>query len=191
MALERPAKMMIRKLLTGMIFAVLVGMAGSAFGGEDVWRLAGTFNGWNTRDDAWQMTALPDGTYFVQAEFDAGRYEFKFVRNGDWGLGHFGSAGGVDVYALAEPGGNLVIDLLMARPVSFTLDPAGQSWHRGSPTVHEPVVVARLSGLPQIGLVTEVDLSETLLPAGTKAVDEFEIIAEDGERVRILPTESS
>jgi len=44
--------------------------------------LAGTFNDWST--DAAPMHKTDDGTWLVEIGFPPGRYEYKFVIDGQW-----------------------------------------------------------------------------------------------------------
>lgn len=155
---------------------------------EDTWRIAGTFNHWNTRDATMQLSPLPDGTYFIQTTIPAGRQEFKFVRNGHWAQGHLGAKSG-STNQLTHPGENIVTNFDTARPVSILFDPRNRTWWFGRPTVTKPVVVATLKGPARIGLPVVLDLSETLLPDGAM-FEEFEVRAADPESVRIIDAPS-
>ena len=44
--------------------------------------LAGEFNGWSTTDTSMERTA--DGSWVVSRELPPGRYEYKFVVDGQW-----------------------------------------------------------------------------------------------------------
>jgi 1,4-alpha-glucan branching enzyme len=44
--------------------------------------LAGTFNGWNP--NATPLTRRADGTWAVMLDLPPGRYEYKFVIDGQW-----------------------------------------------------------------------------------------------------------
>lgn len=135
---------------------------------EDVWRLAGSFNLWNTSDDAWAMTALPDGTYAIQQRLPAGEYQFKFVKNGEWWAGHFGSAG--DGNSLAEPGSNIVLQLDAEQPISIILDPARKTWRQGTLEVTTPIAIPRVIGLARVGRPVKIDLAQSLLPNGEQII---------------------
>ena len=89
-------------------------LAGSDSRAADTWRLAGTFNGWNTTDDEWRLQPVPgDSVRFeITRRIEAGRHKFKFVRNGDWSRGHLGAAGQGH---LEEPGND--IDLIVRERV--------------------------------------------------------------------------
>jgi len=156
---------------------------------DDTWRIAGTFNHWNTRDPSMQLSPLPDGTYFIQTTIPAGRQEFKFVRNGDWGKGHLGANPGSTNH-LTHPGENIVTNFDTTRPVSILFDPVHRTWRFGKPTVMKPVAVATLRGPARIGLPVVLDLSDTLVPEGAP-IEEFELRAADPESAQIIDSSST
>lgn len=131
---------------------------------DPVWRLAGTFNGWNASDDAHRLTRLPGGTWFIEFWLDAGHHEFKFVRDGDWNIEHLGAADGDG--SLTQPGGNIALDFASRRLVSIILDPSRHTWRLQRPVVKELIAIVDLGGVPRVGVPLTLDCSSSLLPTG-------------------------
>src|SRR4051812_43105954 len=51
------------------------------------WEVVGSFNGWPGADDPnYNMTAMGNGVYSLTAPFNAGLYDFKFRKQGDFGI---------------------------------------------------------------------------------------------------------
>src|SRR5688572_26879720 len=44
--------------------------------------VAGSFNGWNPKDDQFAFRKLPDGTYAIDLKLENGNYEYKITRGG-------------------------------------------------------------------------------------------------------------
>ncbi|WP_246070580.1 alpha-amylase family glycosyl hydrolase [Paenibacillus kobensis] len=84
--------------LTGRAYAAGAGSDGSAGGsieypdygsdsqpgGTTRWYAAGSFNGWNNADAAFQFKHLAGGFYTLVLPLDPGTYEFKLTKNGTW-----------------------------------------------------------------------------------------------------------
>ncbi len=143
----------------------MLGMAAGARA-EDVWRLAGTFNGWSPANDAWRMTALPDGRWYFRSELEPGRYQFKFVRNGDWGAGHLGAGSGAGT--LAQPGADLEVEVGADRVFQAALDVNGRTWSQTTPIVTEAVPIVVVRGVARRGVPLAVDVTRSLTPAGQR-----------------------
>lgn len=154
------------KLSAASVLFVLTAICDASVGqtSEDTWRLAGTFNNWNVRSDAWRMSRLPDGKYYLRRDFPAGTHRFKFVKNGDWNSGHLGAA--EEEGHLAQPGKDLHLDVARTGSVPITLDPLRRTWVRDVPIVTLPVAVARVSGLPRRAVPMRIDLTDSLFPPG-------------------------
>lgn len=157
----------IARTLAVSILTLLVLCVGAR--GEDVWRLAGTFNGWNTSSDAWRMTPVAGapGTFEIQKHFEAGRYSFKFVKNGNWDAGHLGEAvagGGVGGQGdrLGQPGDNIPLVVPVALDLRITLDPKAKAWSYRAVNIPSPAPVVTLRGVPTLGRMFELDLRKTL-----------------------------
>lgn len=154
-------------------FASLLMFLGFAVGGasaQDTWRLAGTFNGWNTSDDGWAMRASADqpGVFVIDRHIEPGSYEFKFVKNGDWGAGHFGVAvaggtgGGA---ALDQPGADIVLSVAVPGIYRITLDLSRRSWSFDVGQVDRATLITKVSGSPRLrGPSIRVDASPSMLP---------------------------
>jgi cyclomaltodextrinase len=127
----------------------------------DVWRLAGTFNGWNTNDPAWAMSPDPDapGAFALERTLEPGSYVFKFVRNGSWGAGHLGLApdGGLE-----QPGADLVLDIPARATFRFTLDPDAAEWTFGPVDLEAPILVTKVRGVPVLQAPILIDCTDTL-----------------------------
>ncbi len=149
----------------------------------EVWRLAGTFNGWNTADDSYRCSPLPDGTYWIQCRLPAGIHHFKFVRNGDWSYGHFGLQSG-STNSLSTPGDNITLRLTTEQPIAILLDPSAKKWWQRMPEVAEPIVVSTFAQLPRVSLPVVVDFSASLLPKGA-SLEEIRVRVGEGSSVEI------
>lgn len=75
---------------------------------EDVYSLAGTFNGWDKDDEGAELTKVSEGVYSFSRSVKAGSYEFKIVKNHDW--------------AVAYPADNYQLTLNEDADVTITLD---------------------------------------------------------------------
>ena len=82
--------------------------AGDAVIEEDVYSLAGTFNGWDKDDKGAELTKVSEGVYSFSRSVKAGTYEFKVVKNHDW--------------SVAYPAENYVLKLEKDADVTITLD---------------------------------------------------------------------
>ncbi len=167
------------------VFAFVVGAFVFAAGarGDDVWRMAGTFNNWNASDDAWAMERHPDRSWVYRLEklLEPGRYEFKFVKNGNWGEGHFGASG--EGRGLEQPGEDieLVVDgLAYYRIVLNTQD---RVWRQEIARVEEPIVSAWLYGEARVAGPMVLDLRDTIAASPLHEVElRFEY---DASRVKV------
>ena len=134
---------------------------GAGARGEDVWRMAGTFNGWNASSDDWRLTPVAGapGTFEVTKRFEPGDYRFKFVKNGSWEAGHFGAATGD---SLTQPGENIELNIPLALEIRVMLDTKARTWSHNAVNLKAPVPVVTIRGLPTLGRMFEVDLRKTL-----------------------------
>ncbi len=151
--------------------------------GADVWRLAGTFNGWNTTDDTWRLAPVSDerGTYELVRRIEAGRHHFKFVRNGDWAEGHLGAGD----ESLEQPGNDIELVIRAAAEYRVRLDAARQSWSFEVASVPEPVVLLSRFGSPVAGRSFVIDASGSLFPPGAEA--SLEATATADYAIRVSP----
>ncbi len=128
---------------------------------DGVWRMAGTFNNWNTSDDAYRLIPNDDGTLSLQRLFDAGRYEFKFVRNGAWDQGHAGAVGG-DPSRLIQPGTNIPLIVDHPLPLRITLDPRRRRWTCETAPVDHAVPIVQYATPQLAGRPILVDLARSI-----------------------------
>lgn len=134
--------------------------------GEEVWRMAGTFNSWDTQAAAWTLAPDPDrpGVHTLDKRLAPGRYQFKFVRNGDWGAGHLGDAGGG---RLVQPGSDIELVIDAEAVYRVTLDAAGAAWGLGVASLEAPVMVAQVYGTPVAGTPVVVSFARSLSEGGS------------------------
>ncbi len=154
-----------RSVVAAIVFLLLAAVGVRA---AEAWRMAGTFNGWNTGDPGWQL--VPDdigGTLSIQRRIAPGRYQFKFVRNGDWGQGHFGA--GDQPGTLATPGEDIRLRIEVEALYRVTLDVNKRRWTLGPGAVDSPVLVAHTLGEPVVGQGMVIDATPSLIPAGAQA----------------------
>lgn len=133
--------------------------------GEDVWRLAGTFNGWNTGDDAWAMKPAGEGRYEIVRPIKPASYAFKFVKNGAWERGHLGAAAG-GAHSLEMPGADNKLRIVGEASYRVTLDVNSRDWSFGMVAADKPVVVMRALGEAVVGQDLVIDLTESVWPEG-------------------------
>ncbi|MGP1347947.1 MAG: alpha-amylase family glycosyl hydrolase [Phycisphaerales bacterium] len=161
-------------------------VAHSARASGDIWRLAGSFNGWSASDEAWTMRPDPErtGVFVLDRPIDAGSYEFKFVKNGDWSAGHFGVAvaGGTGGgSALDQPGANIPLVVHAPGIYRITLDLARRSWSFDIGTVSRATLVARVYGTPKLRQPSvRIDASRSLLPPGAGEPANFMVRVVEG-----------
>ncbi|MBQ9558498.1 MAG: SusF/SusE family outer membrane protein [Bacteroidaceae bacterium] len=75
---------------------------------DDIYSLAGTFNGWNQTDESTEMTKVSDGVYSITVPMPAGENKFKVVKDHDW--------------AVAYPAEDYVLNLEQDADVTITID---------------------------------------------------------------------
>jgi len=180
--LPRPPRFPLLLLLALLMSGCYSLQAAQPVSTDPVWRLAGTFNGWSTAKEAWRLTRLPDGNYFIETWLDAGHHEFKFVRDGDWSIEHLGAAGAAG--QLVQPGGNIVLDFASRRLVSILLDPIHKQWRLQRPVVTEPVAIVDIVGQPRAGVPLTLDASSSLLPVG-EAIKEIRVVSRGPGEVNV------
>ena len=148
---------------------VLVGVRQASAQAENVWRLAGTFNGWNANDPAWTMSPVPggDGVFVIERPINRGSFDFKFVRNGNWAEGHFGV--GAD-NTLEMPGDDIRLTVRGPANYRIVLDTRNRRWSMDVAEVKEPLLVARTFGTAQPGRPFTLDLTDSLLPNPDAAI---------------------
>ncbi len=143
----------------GLLLVILAAFMTSRASAEEVWRLAGTFNNWQPDSDEWALRPASDGRIILRRHMKPGEYEFKFVRNGDWGAGHLGasSQGGLE-----QPGDNIRVTFDDENLWTVVLDPQKRTWSNEAEGIDAFLLFARLRGTPRVGVPVEIDLSATL-----------------------------
>ncbi|MEM9560301.1 MAG: alpha-amylase family glycosyl hydrolase, partial [Planctomycetota bacterium] len=153
----------IRSVIAWALLACVSGVAWGQGAPSDlssgVWRMAGTFNGWAAAQPDWTMAPMDDGTYELVRELPGGRHQFKFVRNGDWALGHFGLAEGG---GLEQPGDNLTLDVRVQAVYRITLDPGARTWSFSVADLDQPVLAIDVLGVPTRGRALAIALDRSL-----------------------------
>lgn len=146
---------------------LLVIAASRSFAADgDVWRLAGTFNGWNTNDAQWAMR--PRGArYELEREISPGSYRFKFVKNGSWDQGHLGESP-ARPGALEQPGQDLILRIRHPARYKVTLDPTSRAWYFAATGAEKTIIDARIRGTAMVAAPFIVDL------AGTVTIEKFD-----------------
>lgn len=155
---------------------------------DSIWRLAGSFNNWNTTDNGWLMSRLPDGRFYIHKYVSAGRYDFKFVSNGSWSNYHLGRVGnqGDRGGSLTQPGNNIELVKDGDGIVDIILDPVKKDWSLGIvPEVEEPVSIIALRGVPRVNVAVVIDLRDSLVPTGQEIV-KVEIEPADGNTDTVI-----
>ena len=147
-----------------LVFAFLVAAASAR--GADTWRLAGTFNGWNTGDDGWAMKPAGEGRYEIVRPIKPGAYAFKFVMNGAWERGHLGASAG-ETRSLEMPGADNQLRVVAEATYRVTLDVNAKTWSFGMAGAEKPVVIMHALGEAVVGQDMVIDLTESVWPAGS------------------------
>ncbi|GAB4544801.1 MAG: hypothetical protein Tsb0013_02180 [Phycisphaerales bacterium] len=142
---------------------------------QDVWRLAGTMNGWNPDDASWSLSE-GDGVLVLERRIEPGNYSFKFVRNADWNSGHFGGAGDG---TLEQPGRDLVMEVRAPGVYRIELDLAGERWSWRPLRIDEPLLEAVVRGRPTLGEAFLVDLRRSVFSVTEEGVG-IEVAVEAG-----------
>lgn len=132
----------------------------------DVWRMAGSFNGWNANDDGWAMQAKGESglLHVLERPMSAGVHAFKFVRNGDWAQGHFGASAAGE--GLEQPGGNLTLRVVGAGVYRVTLNLQSRTWSVLAVKAERTVLDVRVQGAAIDGRAVLIDASRTLTVDG-------------------------
>jgi len=169
-----------RKLVVVIGMVLAVALAHGSARAEDIWRMAGTFNGWNTADADYQLSVVPgrQNVFFLERPFEAGNFKFKFVKNGAWAEGHFGAAEAAG--RLAEPGADISLDIPVRGVFRITLFPGSQEWKFEVASIEHPVIVKQIRGVPVTGRPFMLDLSKSLLPFPH---EQYDLIITDPGRV--------
>ncbi|MEO1130482.1 MAG: hypothetical protein AAFX05_12370, partial [Planctomycetota bacterium] len=151
-------KMIGRLPLLAILFAVSAHAA-------DVWRMAGTFNSWNTLDDGWTLTPVngEQETFELRRVIEPGTYRFKFVRNGGWAMGHLGSDGDG---SLVQPGNDVLLRIRALAAYRITLDAEGRTWGIEVAHVDTPMLFAAVRGTPEVDREFMLDLRDSLIGDG-------------------------
>ncbi len=163
--------------------ACVIGAIGLAPGralADDVWRMAGTFNGWNTNDTDYELTPSPGrpGVYVIERPFDVQNSRFKFVKNGSWEAGHLGAAEAPG--DLAHPGGDIPLDIPVHGVFRITLFPGSNTWTFEVASVDHAYISWQIRGVPVTGRPFVLDLSKSLLPLPP---EDYEFTVNDPGRV--------
>jgi glycosidase len=175
---------------------VLFACEGAALA-NDVWRMAGTFNAWNTGDDAWAMKPVGEGKFEIVRTINPGTYTFKFVKNGGWDRGHLGSSATGGARSLEMPGGDNTLRINAAALYRVSLDLGEKKWSFEVASVDKPVVVMRALGEAVVGQGIVIDLTESMWPKGAEPSWAVSATGTDGatikqigneRRYRVLPT---
>lgn len=163
--IDRTTKLLLRVCL-------LIGIIATPAAAQDTWRLAGTFNGWDANDDSWAMRASPDqpGVFVIDRAIEPGAYQFKFVRNADWGDAHFGVAvaGGTGGgSALDQPGADIPLTVNAPGIYRITLDLPRRSWSFDVGRVDRATLITRVTGTPKLRTPSiRIDATPSMLPEG-------------------------
>lgn len=136
---------------------------------EDVWRIAGTFNGWNATDPAWTM-ARRGGQWVLEKELPTGSHRFKYVRNGAWDQGHLGAGRGGE---LTQPGDDLLVRVPHSAEYRFTLDVEKKVSDVRAFRAREPVLDARVIGPVMAGREFILDMSDSISTDGRVDIGRF------------------
>ena len=133
---------------------------------DDVWRMAGTFNNWNTQDPDWQLEPVNGnpGVYRMEKTLRPGTFRFKFVKNGDWGSGHLGLADPA-AGTLVQPGDDIPLHVRGLAVYEITLDTFGNRWYLDVGTIDEPIVESVVRGGVVAGRPFVLDLDGSLMNA--------------------------
>ncbi|MFM9959422.1 MAG: alpha-amylase family glycosyl hydrolase [Phycisphaerales bacterium] len=168
------------------VFALLVALPLPAAFASDVWRMAGTFNGWNTGDDAWALTPTGEGQFEIKKKLAPGSHTFKFVKNGAWERGHFGASSAGGRFKLEMPGDDNVLRINAEAVYRVTLNVKDRSWGYEVSEVDAPVVVARVFGEPVVGQAMVIDLRESMWPGQRERVEAGWTVTASGDaRARV------
>jgi len=159
------------------IFALLVLVALSLVApiavARESWSLAGTFNAWRTDDPQWTLAqeAEPHRKewWTLTRRLAAGKYRFKFVRDGDWSRGHLGWAGegGGGGRKLTEPGADIELNIRAEAEYLFTLDTGARVWRFDVVHIDEPLLVVDIRGTPQVDRPFRVFTGRSLTDGGS------------------------
>lgn len=149
-----------------LVCAVVVAGAARA---EEVWRVAGTFNGWNASDSNWTMT-LKGEQWILSKELPVGSHRFKYVKNGAWDQGHFGAGRGGK---LEQPGDDLLIRVEHSAEYRFVLDTGTRSSDVRAVRAKEPVLSARVVGPVVAGRPFVLDMSGSISTDGRVDISRF------------------
>ncbi|MBS1576989.1 MAG: hypothetical protein JST09_16955 [Bacteroidetes bacterium] len=95
--------------------------------------IAGSFNGWNARDENYRFKKDDNGRYFIKLPFGEGNYEYKLTR-GDWNNVECKKNGEAIGNRLLKVNEDLVIDLLIEEwndrfPAKPKISTAGKNVH--------------------------------------------------------------
>lgn len=103
--------------------------------------LAGSFNGWNTADPAFEMK--PAGQRFeLSRVWECGQYHFKFAFDGAWNR-HLGSAGGD---SLTQPGQDITLAIPQTGFYAIWLDTTAKRWGLEPRKPDRPIAIIRVIG---------------------------------------------
>ena len=160
-------------LSLALLFAALV-LAPSAALAEDIWRLAGTFNGWNLNDNTWAMTPVATvtngskGVFEITRSIDPGQYQFKFVKNGTWDAGHYGGLPSAGPQALTTPGDDIVLDIRAKGTYRIELNEQTARWLLRVAQIDKPVIVPHTLGQFVLDRPFILDISESVFDSDAK-----------------------
>jgi len=105
--------------------AAVLFLLSAARADEEVVRLAGVFNNWNTSDDACKLAKVGDRLELVRY-WPCGEYEFKFVFGGTWER-HLGDTGGGK---LGQPGENIKLPIPQSGEYVVWLNLEEKTWDK-------------------------------------------------------------
>ena len=108
---------------------------------ETAYYVAGNFNGWNCKDEAYRMTANEDGTYSLTFAVTAGEVQLK-VTNGTWADG--GNWG--------DNGGNVVVNATSDGQLTVTFDGSNVTVTGDCLGEKEPMTITTMHVVGEIGL---------------------------------------
>jgi len=187
------------RIIFGLLFAalllivvVIAARRARAEAAPDTWRIAGSFNQWNTDDDALRMQPEPGATgrSFVDARLEPGVHRFKFVKNGDWSAGHLG-ADLAKAGLLVQPGADITLRARVRGIYRVTLDVPNRTWQFELSKPGSTHIAARVFGPVLAGRPFRISAAESVT-AGPSDAAVLEVMAQiDAAAARIVPDPDS
>ncbi len=154
-----------RLLVIALFLVAFLLTAASPASAQVRWRIAGTMNSWNTSDDEWTLRPDPEvaDLWVIERAIQKGEYDFKFVKDADWSLGHFGAADPSDYSRLTQPGADLPLSIPINAIYRITLDLSAKTWAFKAAKLDKPLIDTFIFGVPQTHRPFILDLSRSLV----------------------------